>query len=416
MRKWGPFLGLVAFLAILSGYALFCEAPIERHTEVSSEAVESIALMILGDPPTVGAPAERVGSYDETIISDLGWEAVDFSLNDEPFPDRFGEVAGELALSAKSGFELPVTDPLRDARISVAHIRARVVAGDRDAVSYAVVLLEDSANRIAQATTVPDWMSAQSERLLILEGLSASLKNDRWSEDDRSSLANSAQLAGHRAGLGQVLHLRFVNDILTTIAKSSEETRAAKIASTALYDQPTEEETELISALLHRHPKAYNPTETVEAGAESLRQLKAAMKTSWAETQAVLDQVTEVQSPWLQLENVLAMSDTEAIIEIKNFKLKLDTIENPVGLALLHKERLSWSNLVQSAFVADSMETQFFADLLEGTGTSIELSGVMDPLTGDLWNPSSLNHQEALALVGDDYPFFKAYIEQRLAQ
>jgi hypothetical protein len=208
----------------------------------------------------------------------------------------------------------------------------------------------------------------------------------------------------HRDGLGNALYRNYRDNVLPSIAEASRSDRASRAAAFALYDHAREEQVALIGALLRGHPRAFSPELTVEAGAESVKALRTALAGPWPGARDVLDMVATTQQFWNEFDALLEMDQEQAMEQVKRLAEKARTLENPVGLALLHHDRTSWSGLVQSAYVADAKEAAFRAGLLLAVGRD---DPGTDPISG---GPLKIVDGKAVfQSKGDDaYPFIKA--------
>ena len=239
--------------------------------------------------------------------------------------------------------------------------------------------------------------------------MSVSLAYDGWTDEANTDIVDFHLAPSHRAALGRVLHRRFIEQRIPEIAKASKATDLADLVADALFEDPTEDETQLIKGLIKRHTRAFRPETTAEAGAESVRQIVAALEGPWISSKTILDLVTSTQSAWSTLFEVLDADEALAIVQITKLKEQIETLENPVGLALLHRDRTSWASLVQSAYVADAQEALFKIALLRSVGRHDEAAKVIDPLTGEPYDLTGAAIKSKAQDIGDPYAFLKAF-------
>ncbi len=409
MRKWGPAVALMVGLGALLVYSQ-CGAPEAGPGYEGKSVVDlwPIAEDVLGDvPPQTPWFRESLSTLDyenlgekARVMLDQAAAPGDFTKHVDPMAVK--QIEWEIAGKA-DGKWTPLLTHLRG-RLALA--RALLSAGKRqEGFAMLMLLLDESQRCLATPRTVEQWEEAHAARLFVLEGVT----NCFLAEGKSAAplMFNNLPVARHREGLGVALVHNFRDIVLPRIAEASQLDRASSAAGFALYEKQEDREAkeQLISAMLRGHPRAFSPEQTVQAGAESLRALRAAITGPWAKTREVLDLVATTQKFWDDFDALLALEQVQAIEKAKDLGARAKSLENPVGLALLHNERKSWSGMVQSAYVADAKESVFRYMLARAAG---EINVIFqDPLTG---GPLKVVDGEAVfASEGDDdYPFIAA--------
>jgi hypothetical protein len=266
--------------------------------------------------------------------------------------------------------------------------------------------LDESASCLATSRNVQQWEEAHTARLFVIQAVTACLINE--GKDVQRDLIAPAKpdSAEHRSSLGRALARDFLDFDLPRIAEASGIASASSAASLGLSEdgKPQPDQVELIAAMLRGHPRSFSPEATVQAGAASVRELRDAIAKPWPEARAVLDRAREAQKFWSDFLAMLQMGQEEAVGMVRQLQERVRKIENPVGLALLHNERTSWSGLVQSAYVADAQEAAF--SHLLGVGR-----GPFDPISGKAVEPLPDGTIQFTSDGKDDaYPFIKAFV------
>ena len=410
---WSGIAALGVLLLGLLIYVKACEKPIEGFSPATETELLAIAEEVLGDTPAnVNWSGETTFVADEDVLSDFEQEAADAILDQQPFPTRLSNDLIEVAVGdamSHNTFSKGYGSPL-NLRMHMAYARTFAVLSDQGLFMLVTGFPSRATSEaVGTATSVDEWMQAQAARMLFLQAMSVSLEYDGWTDETKAEVLSILETPSHRAALGRVLHRRFIEQRIPEIAEASNATDMAQTAADALIDDPTDDETKLISALLKRHTRAFSPEATAESGAESVRQIVAALQGPWASSQTVLDRVVSGQSAWSTLFDVLNADEALAIIQIKHLKEQIDSLENPVGIAILHRDRTGWANLVQSAYVADAQEALFKIALLRASGKDDEASKVLDPLTGEPYDLTGISIRSKATDIADPYGFLKAF-------
>lgn len=410
MWKWGAFAIFGGLLLALIIYVKVFEEPIDRHVEITQDTITGIVTGILGAEPDEIRWSGYVNFYfNERAVDEPAQQTMDAVMDVARYPEEYSESTGNLE-SAIAGGEIDGRHMIPFVRANMVLARIAAVTDDYESASATIDELgAKTKEAVETAVTVEHWLEAQGARLLFIESVKATFANDGWSPDAKSQFADALAPAEHREALASALHNRFIKFVQPKIVEYSATRLLSEITAKSLYEEPTKEESELIGVLLHRHPKGFSPEVTAESGAESLRQLMSALEGPWSDCQPVLDEVAKLHAVWFDYREVMQMNDSDAIVGIKNLKLRLDKLENPVGMAILHEERTSWSNLVQAAYVADAKEVEFKISLLKLAGSHSEANNVLDPLTGAAYEESGSNS----IIAGDNYSFIKAFIAER---
>lgn len=416
MRKWGP---AVLIAVALAGMLLWsqCGAPPPGPGYAASDALDlwPVAERHIGELPQ-DAPwfRERLSTLD---LENLGPKA-QAMLDMCGAPEDFGRSVDDMGLKQiqweidkrEPGTTTPLLTHLKG-RIAIG--RALLARGDK-VKGYASLqlALDESAKCVATPRTVAQWEEAHTARLFVLEAVTNCLNAEGRSA--AASLFKSLPSAEHRSGLGSALVFNFRDVVVPRVAEASKLERASVAAGFALFaeQEDREEKQQLVAAMLQGHPRAFSPELTVEAGAESVRALRDAMGGPWAGTRGVLDQVRETQKFWDDFDALLTLDQAQAIEKAKALGERARSLENPVGLALLHDERRSWSGMVQSAYVADAKEAVFRYALSRAAG--VDELAVTDPLTGKALHV--VDDKALFSSEGDDvYPFIEGLARTPLA-
>jgi hypothetical protein len=289
----------------------------------------------------------------------------------------------------------------------IAVCRAALSAGD---VETALAALLDAAARsesaISTATSVDEWQQAQIARLRFLDLAPAVLSDPQWGAMREGATEAARKQAQHRSALGRVVQRRFLTETIPAVAVASNSTDVPQAVVDALYTQPTGDERDLVAAMLRGHSRSFNADLTATAGAESVQQLRDALAKRWPDAREVLDTARKGQKFWNDFRALLDFDEAQAVERVKGLKEEVDQIENPVGLALLDRERSSWSGLAQSAFVADAREVAFQAFLFHLHGVKRSLT---DPFSGETFE-STVTEVLFKSDGGDaEYPFVQAF-------
>lgn len=400
MRKWGPAVFLAVALGAFLVWAQCGEEPVVGYDSRTVVELMPIAERILG-----GQPRLRAWSGEQTIDATKSPNVEELIANvDSP---RFDSLLRRDSLvELRQAIEMaptPNPDPSRILDTVLLHLtycRAALAKGDRaTAETQLMAAATMSRDAVETAHTVEQWQHSQIARLRFLEVVPVLLR--AWPKSGLAAMQPLVQVPDHRASLGRVLTLRYMDSGLNTIAEASERSRPSRAVSFALYGTEEGDEERLIASLLHRHPRAFSPELTVEAGAESVKSLRDSLGQSWANSRDVLDKVAATQKFWSDFQAMLDMSEGDATQKVTELGLAAHSLENPVGLAVLHSERLSWSGLVQSAYVADAKEAAF-QYMLTGTATDPISSGELKVEDGKATFASNGN---------ENYPFIKALTE-----
>ncbi|MCH7944707.1 MAG: hypothetical protein IIC73_01640 [Armatimonadetes bacterium] len=409
---WSGIAVLGVLLLGLLIYVKACEKPIEGFSPATETELLTIADDILGDRPSPEEQLPIMGlSVQDIQLSESSQQALDTVLDERPFPPMDEESLAQLDGMILVGIGAPRHDPVLNVRARMALVRAYAGNNVYLAATRAFSASLITSLAVDTAFTVDEWMQAQGARLLFIQAMSASLEHDGWQDEAKKQVLKRLEAPSHRAALGRVLHRRFIEQRIPEIAEASNTTDMAQTVADALIEDPTEDETKLISALLKRHPRAFSPEATAESGAESVRQIAAALEGPWYPSEKTLDLVASGQSAWTTFFDVLNADDALAILQIKQLKEQIDALENPVGLALLHRGRTGWASLVQSAYVADAKEALFKIALLTKAGKDDEAVAVLDPLTGEPYDLEGGFAKSKPTDIGDPYGFLKAFAQ-----
>jgi hypothetical protein len=408
MRKWGP----AVIIAVVLG-ALFvwsqCGGPgsSSQTARTQEELIQTAAASLKSVEPDWQWDASDVCSFDVGTLSPESQSTLN-KVTDSTFAPPAGFLADlDRALGAhKPG-------PSRDGGlhdwllVKLAVCRAALASGNAES---ALASLLDAASRsesaIATATTIDEWQQAQAARLRFLDLAPVILQDPKWGSIREGATEAVRRQAQHRSALGRVVQRRFLTDAIPAVAVASSSTDIPQVVVDALYTQPNGDEHDLVAAMLRGHSRSFNPDLTVVAGAESVQQLRDALARRWSDAREVLDNARKSQKFWSDFRALLDLEEAQAVERVKELKKEVDQIENPVGLALLDRERSSWSGLVQSAYVADAREVAFQAFLLHLHGATRSLT---DPFSGEAFEPTG----DAIQFRSDgrdsEYPFVQAF-------
>ncbi|MEX2244910.1 MAG: hypothetical protein WD716_13830 [Fimbriimonadaceae bacterium] len=419
MKKWGPAVFIAAALGALLFWSACAEPDIARYGEVTAaelalraegalgprpEAVEWSAkglvvpaLEPLG-PGVADIEASSPGSHD--IYQDKAWDRSDVEALERALAGTNGETSDAL---------------LERARLHALAIQCWIALNvPENALARFVVADEETKSAIATAQTFEQLQQAEAARLYFLEEVRSIVRIEGWGRRFKETLAAVAERLGgsvHRGALVRVLHARFLDEVVPEVATASATEDPADVVCAALFEEQTDEQTQLVARLLHRHRRAFSPELTADAGAGALKSLRDAMDKDWPSAQATLDGVAVAHAPWTALLELLLSDDASQVSKIADVKALLDTTENPVGLALLHEERTSWSSHVQGAFVADAKEALLKIELLIAAGKRDGALLVLDPFTGRPFTIKDESATSGLGTVPEVYPFVKSFAE-----
>jgi hypothetical protein len=404
MRTWGPAVLILVVLGGLLVWAQCGEEPVASYEKASFADLRPIAEGILGElPPAAPWTAEK------TVVQvDRSSNVADLVANvDSPTFDSLlrRDSLRELRAALETPPQ-PSPDPtmvVHKTLLILAYSRAALAEGDRGTaaaqLSFAAAFTRDA---VETSNTVEQWEQSQIARLRFLEVAPVLMR--AWPVAELAAMPDLTKAPDHRSALGRVVVMRFVNSDVRAIAEASATDRPSRVVAKALYGEEEGDEERLAAALLHRHPRAFSPEQTVIAGAESVRSLREALGSNWATTRDVLDLVARSQAFWSDFDGLLEMEEAQAIERVKQLGAAARSLENPVGLALLHEERTSWSGLAQSAYVADAKEAVFLY-MLTGSANDPIGGGSLKVEYGEARFQSSDN---------DGYSFIKALTESRV--
>lgn len=424
MRRWGPIVLIAVALLSMMVWTQCGEAPIERYEPVKLEALEGRAEKVLKRPSTGPEwSAERLRGPD---LSKLGEDAVALAGARPGTHDIFigghlnDKAVTELAAALDEGQGSPDSAMLVRVNLQAVLIQSLFTMGlVEESVARFIQVEEETRLALTTAKNLEQWQQAQAVRLLFVENMRAVTRMENWGEGSPATLvamADRLKSTIHRDALGQVLQRRFFSSVLPAIAEASKTVRPSEATCNALFDEQSEELTQLVSQLLNRHPRAFSPEQTVDSGAEALKSLCATIVKPWKESERVLDQVHTAHRVWTDLVEMLEKGDSANVSRIAEIKSAIGRTENPVGLALLHRERTSWSSLVQSAYVADAQEAVLMLELLLAAGQSEKAVGVLDPTTGTPFQLDASFVRSTLRNVEEEYPFIASYATNPLTQ
>ena len=391
MRKWGPFVLVGVALVVLLVWSQ-CSGPARGFSPVTEAELSAIAEESLPDLPlvtSVGFPSVDRAALEPEVVALL-----DTTGATPPTAEDHERLKAAVLTSRE-----PLGPGFADwVSVCIAVVRAELALGDvKTATGTFYACMEETARALVSAKTVEEWEAAQIARLRFLDA-APTLAIDK-------EQALVSVLAGrHRESLGRVLQLRFLDVVVPKVAAASSSERLSRVVAQELVPDAGDDVAELVAALLRGHTRTFNPQITVKAGAESVRQLRAALLEPWPEARAVLGHVKEAQSLWADFLEMLLSDEDTAVAKVTALKARVDRLENPVGLALLHHERTSWSGLVQSAYVGDAREAAFVG-WLSGSATAT------DPISGGAMRVGTDGVARS-ASDGKDagYPFIQAFV------
>jgi hypothetical protein len=391
MRKWGPFVLVGVALVVLLVWSQ-CSGPARGFSSATEAELRAIAGETLPDLhliTSVGFP-----TVDRTALEPAVLALLDTTAETPPTAEDHERLKAAVLTSRE-----PLGPGFADwVSVCIAVVRAEIALGDVDVATSAFsTCMQETQRALSSAKTVEEWEAAQIARLRFLDAATT------LAIDKEQALASL--LAGqHRESLGQVLQLRFLDVVVPKVAAASSSDRLSRVVAQELAPDAGDDVTELVAALLRGHTRTFNPQLTVKAGAESVRQLRAALLEPWPEARAVLGHVNDAQSLWADFLGMLQSDEDTAVAQVTALKARVDRLENPVGLALLHNERTSWSGLVQSAYVGDAREAAFAA-WLTGSATA------QDPISGGPMRVGTDGEARSASDGKDDgYPFIQAFV------
>ena len=426
MKKWGPAVFIAAALGALLFWSACAEPDIARYGEVSAEELAKRAEETLGPRPEAAE-----WSASGLVVPDLaplgdGVTRIDSSLpgtHDIYLNKPWSREDVEAIERAMEGTGTTGEGALLErARLSALVMQCWIELGVPErALSRFIAADEETANALATAETLEQMQQAEAARLYFLETVRSVARVENWGDRYKETLTKVADALGgntHRTALVRVLHSRFLDEVIPEIATASAVKDPADVACTALFEEQSNEQALLVARLLHRHPRAFSPELTADAGAGAIKSLRDAMEKDWPSAQATLDSVAVAHAPWTGLldllgtgESLLAEDVQVVQSKVAGVKSLIDTTENPVGLALLQSERTGWSSLVQGSFVADAKEALLKIELLIAAGKRDEALLVLDPLTGRPFTIEDKSATSGLGTVPDTYPFVKSFAE-----
>lgn len=408
MRKWGP----AVIIAVVIG-AIFVWSqcggsesgrPMARTQE---ELIQTAAASLKTVEPDWKWDAGDVCSFDVGTLSPESQSALN-RVTDTTFappPGFLEDLSRALAAHAPG--------PSRDGGlhdwvlVKLAACRAALYGRDLEpALSSLLDAAHRSESAIATATTIDEWQQAQIARLRFLDLAPVILSDPKWETMLDSATEAVRKQAHHRTALGRVVQRRFLTDTIPAVAIASNSTDIPQVVVDALYPQPQGDERDLVAAMLRGHARAFDPDVTVIAGAESVQQLRDALAKRWPDSRAVLDVARKSGEFWADFRALLELDEARAVERVKELKKEVDQIENPVGFALLDRERTSWPGLVQSAYVADAREVAFQAFLYRLHGATRTLT---DPFSGDAFDSTGTAIQFMSDGRDGEYPFVQAF-------
>jgi hypothetical protein len=382
MRTWGPAVLIAVALGVLFVWSQCDRGPEKSYGSVTQEELIVIAAGVFGE-----------------LEEDWEWSAVeqasfDIGVLSAAAQSQVNKV-GDAEFSPPAGFLEEVEKAINDHKPGVyrdgglhdwtlAHLvaaRACLVKGDeKSAGTHLDVVAQATSRAVDSASSIDEWQQAQIARLRFLDLVPVILIELHNGEYPAiGSLILPSRFEGHRFSLGRIVQRRFFESVVPKIAEASASADLPQCVVDALFPSPEGDKRDLVAAMLRGHPRTFGPELTTTAGAESIKQLRAALAGPWPRSRGVIDSATKAQAFWKEFIGLLELSEAEAVERVKELKAEVDKLENPVGLALLHNERTSWPGLVQSAYVADARETAFLVLVQRMLGGALQQT---DPISG----------------------------------
>ncbi len=411
LKKWGPALLIAVAIVAMVVWAKCFETPIEHHEATKEWELRDIAVSIVREPTK---SAQWTGEINRDLLSPLSAEsrvAVDIGADlEEMRRVASDQLAANLRVHERSPVMEGSTSLIDSTQILMALIACETVLGDRkSAIIHARFANEISINALKSANSIEQWSQASAARMLFSESLAKIATDPGWTKVQRMFLGSFAHDL-HRQSLARVIHLNLFDPIAIDVAEASERRDLQNVVAESIFQDPTEDETALVSALLVGHKRAFSPEKTMTSMSHSVKDFMASLSKPWGESEKVLDLLSESQSIWVEFEDILQKDDLSATATIKDLKAKIARTENPVGLALLHRQRLSWSNYVQSAYVADAKEAMAQIAIHKGT-RDFDAATINDPLTGKPFDLTGKTPKTSLKDAGAVYSFVRAFAE-----
>lgn len=408
LKKWGPALLLaVSILAILV-WARCTEPDVVRHEPISSSFLRADAIAIVGE---LGPDTNWSGEINEDLLSEMSPEGR-AALDIGPDLEKMRRVANKSLAIDLNAHERSVsiegsTSLIDSIQVLIALIACETVINDRDsAMRHARFANDETIRALETANDIEQWSEASATRLLFIASVMEIAADPGWSPVQRSLLVPPPNSDLHRRSLCHVFKRDLFANIVPKVGEASERSDLEGVVAECLFDAPDETATSIVSALIGRHERAFDPRLTVKAMAGSIKALTDAMTKNWPETERVLDDVARAQQIWVGLDGIAKLETAPSALAVKELKTRIAVTENPVGLALINRERLSWSNYVQSSFVADMKEA--IAQI--GLSKQSDADSINDPLTGGPFDLTGAKPRSKLTKVGEPYSFIKEFL------
>lgn len=410
LKKWGPALLIAVVLSGLLIWSQCVEPPVEKHSAVTAQELREIAKSIVFEFPNSNASAGPFEGSGFSVVSEKAKQLMSIG-SDMNVMRRLATVesVADLELGLKDGAFLDPKREIETIQGLIALISANFVIGNA-AKAYEHIELADflTGNFFNHATSLEGWTVCSASRLLYIESLTNMVSAREWDRATLLHIAKSISSVEHRRSLRRVLRTVLFDKSIKSVSDASKQQDLVKLTAEHIFSEPTEDAAALIAALLYRHTRVFSPKQTITSMSHSVKSLMESLGKPWVESEKVLDLVAESQAIWIGLDKILQMDDISATTAIKELKIRIDSTENPVGLALINRERLAWSNLVQSAYVADAKEALLRFTIESGT-EGFDPTTILDPLSGKPFIYAEKTPKSSLKQAGKNYPFIRAF-------